>query len=57
MQEVFDVLASRICEGDLHLNAILDEIVIGKRTRQIKRVSSMDSESIYKVIEDEKPLT
>jgi len=57
MQEVFDALASKICEGDTALVSILDDLVIGKRTKQLKRVSSTDSESIYRVIADENPLT
>jgi hypothetical protein len=57
MQEVFDALASKICEGDEALVSILDDLVIGKRTKQLKRVSSTDSESIYRVIADENPLT
>jgi hypothetical protein len=57
MQEVFDKLASKICEGDELMNAILDELVVGKRMKQLKRVSATDSESIYRVIEGENPLT
>lgn len=56
MQEVFDVLASKICDGDESLVGILDEIVRGKRVKQLKRVSATDSESIYRVLESENPL-
>jgi len=56
MQEVFDAIASRICDGDPAMSKMLDELVIGKRTKQLKRVSATDAESIYRVIEDDNPL-
>jgi len=55
MQEVFDSLASRMCDRDTHLIDILDEIEKCKRERQIKKVSKSDSESIFRVIESENP--
>ena len=55
MQEVFDSLASRICDRDSHLIDILDDVEKSKREKQIKKVSKSDSESIFRVIESENP--
>jgi uncharacterized small protein (DUF1192 family) len=55
MQEVFDNLASRICDRESHLCGILDEIERDKRERQIKKVSKSDSESIFNLIESDNP--
>jgi len=55
MQEVFDNLASRICDKEPHFCDILDEIEKQKRDRQIKKVSKTDSESIFDLIETDSP--
>ena len=56
MQEVFDNLASRICDREPHFCDILDQIEYDKRERQIKKVSKTDSESIFNLIESDNPL-
>jgi len=56
MQEVFNSLASLICEGDTYLHSHLDEMQKQKREKTIKQVSKTDSESIFDVIEDQSPL-
>ena len=55
MQEVFDNLASRICDREPHFCDILDQIEKEKRERQIKKVSKTDSESIFNLIESDNP--
>ncbi len=56
MQEVFNALASAICEGDVHLHKMLDDIQTKKREKTIKQVTNSDAESIFNVIEDQSPL-
>ena len=55
MQEVFDNLASRICDREAYLCDVLDQIESDKRERQIKKVSKTDSESIFNLIESDNP--
>lgn len=56
MQEVFNALASAICEGDPDLHRMLDEIEVKKKEKSIKQVTNSDAESIFNVIEDQSPL-
>ena len=56
MQEVFNALASAICEGDPSLHKMLDEIEVKKKEKSIKQVTNSDAESIFNVIEDQSPL-
>ena len=56
MQEVFNALASSICEGDNYIHKLLDEIQENKRQKTIKQVTNSDAESIFNVIEDQSPL-
>lgn len=55
MQEVFDNLASRICDRETYLCDVLDQIEREKRERQIKKVSKTDSESVFNLIELDNP--
>ena len=57
MQEVFNALASAICEGNTHIHKMLDDIQEKKREKAIKQVTNSDAESIFNVIEDQSPLT
>mgnify|MGYP000441532159 FL=1 len=57
MQEVFNSLASGICEGNTYLHKLLDEIQTSKREKVIKQVTNSDAESIFNVIEGQSPLT
>lgn len=56
MQEVFNALASAICEGDQYIHSMLDEIQAKKKEKTIKQVTNSDAESIFNVIEDQSPL-
>ena len=56
MQEVFNALASAICEGDQYIHSMLDEIQTKKKEKTIKQVTNSDAESIFNVIEDQSPL-
>tara|TARA_X000000950_G_C13689034_1_gene567206 strand:+ start:235 stop:519 length:285 start_codon:yes stop_codon:yes gene_type:complete len=56
MQEVFNALASAICEGDPNLHRMLDDIEVKKKEKSIKQVTNSDAESIFNVIEDQSPL-
>jgi len=56
MQEVFNALASAICEGDQYIHNMLDEIQTKKKEKTIKQVTNSDAESIFNVIEDQSPL-
>mgnify|MGYP001312899355 CR=1 FL=1 len=56
MQEVFNALASAICEGDNYIHKFLDEIQENKKQKTIKQVTNSDAESIFNVIEDQSPL-
>ena len=56
MQEVFNALASAICEGDQYIHNMLDEIQTKKKEKTIKQVTNSDAESIFYVIEDQSPL-
>jgi hypothetical protein len=55
MQEVFNRLASLICEQNPHLSRLLDGIELEKKERQIKQVTRTDAESIFELIETANP--
>jgi hypothetical protein len=55
MQEVFDRIASLICEQETYFIRLLDSIESDKRERQIKQVTKTDSESIFDMIETASP--
>lgn len=55
MQEVFDRIASLICEQEPYFVRLLDSIESDKRERQIKQVTISDSESIFDMIETSSP--
>lgn len=55
MQEVFDRIASLICEQEPFLMRVLDGIETDKRERQIKQVTRTDAESIFDMIETASP--
>ena len=55
MQEVFDTIASMICEKDDYMMKTLIEIERLKREKQIKKVSKTDAESIFDLIESDNP--
>tara|TARA_B100000683_G_C12263038_1_gene462439 strand:+ start:307 stop:612 length:306 start_codon:yes stop_codon:yes gene_type:complete len=55
MQEVFDRIASMICERDPYMVKTLNEIERLKREKQIKKVSKTDAESIFDLIESDNP--
>lgn len=55
MQEVFNRLASMICEQHPSMIRVLDSIEIEKREGQIKQVTRSDAESIFDLIETSNP--
>ena len=55
MQEVFDRIASMICDKDPYMLKTLNEIERLKREKQIKKVSKSDAESIFDLIESDNP--
>ena len=55
MQEVFNRLASLVCEGDEYLTDILDEICEEKKNKSIRQVTRSDSDSIYDIINEINP--
>ena len=55
MQEVFDTIASMICEKDPYLMQTLARIEKQKRERQIKKVSKSDAASIFDIIKSDNP--
>ena len=55
MQEVFDRIASMICEQNPYLVKLIDTIEVEKRERQIKQVTKTDAESIFELIETVNP--
>ena len=55
MQEVFNRIASLICEQNPHLARLLDGIELEKKERQIKQVTRTDAESIFELIETANP--
>lgn len=55
MQEVFDRIASLICEQEPYFVRLLDGIESDKRERQIKQVTRTDAESIFDMIETSSP--
>ena len=55
MQEVFDTIASMICEKDPYLMKTLSMIEKKKREKQIKKVSKSDAASIFDIIQSENP--
>ena len=56
MQEIFEELARQIVEGENHMAKMLKEIQARKRLRETRKLSQVDAESIFRVIEDDTPL-
>lgn len=55
MQEMFNRLASLVCEQNPYMTKIIDDIQAEKRDKQIKQVTRADSESIFDLIETVNP--
>lgn len=55
MQEVFDRVASLICEQEGYFVRLLDSMEVEKRDRQIKQVTRTDADSIFDIIETASP--
>ena len=56
LQEVFDMIASKICDNEPAICKLLDDLEHAKKLKMIKRVSETDSTSLYRLIEEENPL-
>lgn len=55
IQEVFDRIASLICEQESYFVRLLDNMESEKRERQIKQVTRTDADSIFEIIETSSP--
>lgn len=55
MQEVFDRVASLICEQESYFMRLMDNMESEKRDRQIKQVTRTDADSIFDIIETSSP--
>lgn len=55
MQEVFNRVASMICDQDPHLVKIIDDIQFEKKEKHIKQVTRSDSQTIFDLIENVSP--
>ena len=57
MQEIFEELARHVVEEHSYMVNMLNKLEEQKRTKAIKQLSRTDAESIFKVIENDNPLT
>lgn len=55
MQEMFNRIASMVCDQNPYMTKIIDDIQTEKREKQIKQVTRADSESIFELIETVNP--
>ena len=55
MQEVFNRVASMMCEGNPYMMKIIDDIQTEKKEKHIKQVTRSDSETIFELIENSNP--
>ena len=55
MQEVFEELAQRCIADDPLMTKILDELVVSKREKVYRQLSSTDARSLFDIIETESP--
>lgn len=55
MQEVFNRVASMMCEENPHMLKIIDDIQAEKKEKHIKQVTRSDSETIFELIENVNP--
>lgn len=55
MQEVFNRVASMLCDGNPHMMKIIDDIETEKKEKHIKQVTRSDSETIFELIENSNP--
>ena len=56
MQEIFEELATQVIENEPYMLDLLDMLSKRKRMGVGPKISSTDTESIFKIIEDETPL-
>jgi DNA-directed RNA polymerase subunit N (RpoN/RPB10) len=55
IQEVYDEISQRIVSEDQNMIKILDEMVLTKKERRLKQLSSTDASAIFDILEDEDP--
>jgi hypothetical protein len=56
MQEIFEELATQVIESEPYMLDLLDVLSKRKRMGIGSKISSTDTESIFKIIEEENPL-
>jgi len=56
MQEVFEEISIRIAEETPDMLSMLDELAQKKRSKEIKKLSSTDAESIFNLLSEVNPL-
>jgi len=56
MQEVFEELSQQIAAGSPEMVRFMEKLSEDKRIRKIKKLSKIDADSIFSVIEEESPL-
>ena len=57
MQEVFEEFASRVANNDPAFISILNQLVANKKTKNLSKLKSSDTDTIFDAIEDQNPLT
>ena len=56
MQEIFEELAMRVVEKDPYMQKVLSYLETQKKDKAMRKFSSTDAESIFRIIENENPL-
>lgn len=57
MQEVFNRVASMMCEENPYMMKIIDDIQIEKKEKHIKQVTKSDSDTLFELIENTNPFS
>ena len=57
MQEVLEEFASRVASRDATFMSVLEQLVAGKKNKDLNKLKASDVDTIFDAIEDENPLT
>lgn len=56
MQELFDEVTQRVAVQSPDVMLIIEDISCRKKTKELRKLSQVDAESVFNIIENDNPL-
>jgi hypothetical protein len=56
MQELFDEVTQRVAVQSPDVMLIIEDISLRKKTKELRKLSQVDAESVFNIIENDNPL-